>query len=154
MKKGLAKAKRCAKLKRQGKVSAARKAGCLWPGALSGARRGRGRRRRGLAGHVRTCIQYKCVKGRGKKNENAACKTGYVLRCAVYEGEPGIPRTVATRKPYQEFTYGRYNRGSGARSIFPPAMGKGVKVPAALLKPMQKRMRNVPRAAVQPGNRR
>lgn len=136
--KGLAKAKRCRKLKSKGDKAGARQAGCKWQG-LSGGRKGKT-----LRGHVRTCIQFACVKGRGADNEEAACKRGYVLRCAVYTPEPGIPRTAATRKDYQEFTYGKYNRGSGARSIFPPFK-------AALLQPMQKRMKNVPRGSVQPG---
>jgi hypothetical protein len=92
---------------------------------------------------VRTCIQYKCVKGRGNPNDEAACKTGWVLRCASYVPKPGIPRTAATRKRYQEFTYGRYNRGTGARKIFPPRL--------KALQPMQKRVKRAPRSSVQPG---
>lgn len=145
--KGLAKAKRCLKLKQQGKTAAARKAGCSWPGRSRGLGRGKRRtgRKRGLRGHVRTCVQYKCVRGRGKKNADAACKTGYVLRCAEYAPKPGIPRTAATRKPYMEFTYGRYIRGKGQRQLIPPRM------PPALLRPAEKRFKNVPRGAVQPG---
>jgi hypothetical protein len=148
--KGLAKAKRCLKLKKQGKVAAARQAGCSWPSRAKGLGRSRKRRKakrgkRGLKGHVRTCLQYKCVRGRGRKNADAACKTGYVLRCATYAAKPGIPRTAATRKPYQEFTYGRYNRGKGQRSIYPPRLK-----PHAMV-PMQKRVRHPPRGAVQPG---
>jgi hypothetical protein len=149
--KGLAKAKRCLKLKQQGKVAAARRAGCTWPSRSRGVsgtrkRRKRKRRTRALRGHVRTCIQYKCVKGRGEKHEDAACKKGWVLRCAQYVDDSGIPRTVKTRKDYQEFTYGRYHRGEpGARSLFPPKMS------AARLKPIHKRKRGVPRGAVRPG---
>ncbi len=134
--KGLAKAKRCRKLKQRGDKTGARQAGCKWQGLGSG--------KNGLRGHVRTCIQYACVKGRGRKNEQAICKPGWVLRCASYTSAPGIPRTAATRKDYQEFTYGRYNRGSGARSIFPPFK-------PAMLQPMQKRVKNAPRDSVRPG---
>ena len=145
--KGLAKAKRCLKLKQQGKVSAARLAGCSWPSRARARGRALGprRRNRGLQGHVRTCVQYKCVKGRGAKNPEAACKKGWVLRCAEYAPEPGMPRTAATRKPYMEFTYGRYIRGKGARQLIPPNMNP------SRLRPTEKRFKNVPRSAVQPG---
>jgi hypothetical protein len=79
------------------------------------------RRASSLGGHVRTCVQYKCVRGRGKKDPEADCKAGYVLRCAKYAALPGFPVRVDTRKPYQEFTYGRYRRGrGGARDTYPP----------------------------------
>jgi hypothetical protein len=90
-------------------------------------------------------VQYKCVKGRGKKNAEAACKKGWVLRCAEYADKPGMPRTAATRKPYMEFTYGRYIRGKGARQLIPPRMSP------SRLRPAEKRFRGIPRNAVQPG---
>jgi hypothetical protein len=75
-----------------------------------------------LGGSVRTCVQYTCVRGRGKKNADAECRAGYVLRCAQYAPMPGLPVHAATRKPYQQFIYGRYHEGSGARALYPPDM--------------------------------
>ncbi|UCC74918.1 MAG: hypothetical protein JSV86_10325 [Gemmatimonadota bacterium] len=95
----------------------------------------------GLDGHVRTCVRYRCVRGRGKKDDDAACKPGYVLRCAKYAALPGLPVRVATRKPYQEFTYGRYRRGrSGARSTYAPDFG--FRPPAH--RDISKRIRDLP----------
>lgn len=146
--KGLTKAKRCLKLKKAGKTAAARRAGCTWPSRARGRSRStKARRRSGaLRGHVRTCAQYQCVKGRGKKNPEGACKKGYVLRCFKYVDDAGIPRTVATRKPYQEFTYGRYNRGDrGARALIEP------KLTPTRMKALQKRRKGLPKGAVKAG---
>lgn len=104
------------------------------------------RKNGGLAGHARTCVQFQCVKGRGKDFEGeGVCKRGYVLRCAEFADLPGLPRTVGTRKPYQEFTYGQGPRYRGARGRFAP------KLPGQYLAPVDKWMRGLPAASVKSG---
>lgn len=97
-----------------------------------------------LGGHARTCIQFQCVKGDGSKRQGD-CKRGYVLRCAEFAEVPGLPRTVGSRKPYQEFTYGSGPRYRGARSRYAP------KLPGPYHDPIQKWARGLPAEAVKSG---
>ncbi len=78
------------------------------------------RRRGGLGGHVRTCVQYACKPGRGGKAKGH-CPKGKVLRCVTYVPLAAVPPKAGQRKGYAQVIYGRYlEPPGGLRSLYTP----------------------------------